>query len=213
MKKLLLFIGLIVVPVFILTGCTKLGVNNDSNSSNPSDQTNGINPGRNNGNRRPDFGQPDREADIRGIVKSIIGNEVDILKVDIGARRMASSTATGQMNTNQEKPSVSLTGGIIPGGGAGGPRGDRAPGGGDFGERSTTDRVAMIAKLKEMSTGEEKVIIPVGIKMLKSSISSTGKQPEMVEASLSDITSDKNITIWLNADISDKKVAEFVLIN
>ena len=35
----------------------------------------------------------------------------------------------------------------------------------------------------------------------------------MIEASLSDITPDKSITIWLNSDVTDKKVAEFVLIN
>ena len=77
-----------------------------------------------------------------------------------------------------------------------------------------------------MSTGEEKIIIPVGIKMMKSSSNaSTGKR-EMVEATLADITTDKTLMIWLNANIaasttatgtstatSDRKIADFVLIN
>jgi hypothetical protein len=100
-------------------------------------------------------------------------------------------------------------------GGAGGPGGmPGGPGGmpGGPGETGTTDRATQMAALKAMSTGEETIIIPVGIKMMKSS--STGeKKMEMVEASLTDITADKMITIWLNTSVSDKKVAEFVLIN
>ena len=50
------------------------------------------------------------------------------------------------------------------GGGFGGP-------GGGPESASTSDRAAMLAKIKAMSTGEEKVIIPVGIKMLKPLVS------------------------------------------
>jgi len=86
------------------------------------------------------------------------------------------------------------------------------PGGQD--SDSSDSRAKMMDALKEMSTGEEKITIPVGIKMLKSSTSTddSGKK-EMVEATLSDLTADKMITVWLNASVTDKKVAEFVLIN
>ena len=64
-----------------------------------------------------------------------------------------------------------------------------------------------------MSTGEEKVIIPVGIQMLKADPNNTGKQRTMVEATISYITADKMVTIWLDATVTDKKVASFVMIN
>jgi hypothetical protein len=83
--------------------------------------------------------------------------------------------------------------------------------GGPGGAQDENSRATMLAELKKISTGEEKVIIPVGIKMLKSS--ANGTKREMVEANLSDITNDKMITIWLNQSVTDKKVAEFVLIN
>lgn len=163
--------------------------------------------------RRPDFGQPDRAPDIRGLVKSIVGNEVTVLKLDMGARTASStpdnkSGESGAGSTTGAAAKLSL-GGTSPRtermGGFGGPGGP--------GEQDSETRAQMLAKLKEMSTGEEKIIIPVGIKMMKpSSDASTGKR-EMVEATLADVTSDKNITVWLNSSISDKKVADFVLIN
>jgi len=164
------------------------------------------------GPRQPDFGQPDRNPDSRGIVKSIVGNEVTILKVDGGFGRRASSSAEDSTPGTEVKidtPAVSLTGAVAgrPGGmgmGMGGGQGGREPGSGD--------RTAMLEALKEMSTGEETIIIPVGIQMLKASDSDNGRR-EMVEASLSDISSDKSLMIWLNASVTDKKVAEFVLIN
>jgi predicted small secreted protein len=33
--------------------------------------------------RRPDFGQPEKQPDIRGVVKSVTGNAVTILKIDL----------------------------------------------------------------------------------------------------------------------------------
>jgi hypothetical protein len=82
------------------------------------------------------------------------------------------------------------------------------PGGG-----TDSSRAEMLEKIKEMSTGEDKIIIPVGIRMLKFDSSSDNKQREAIEAVLSDVSADKTITVWLNHDIKDKKVAEFVLIN
>ena len=48
--------------------------------------------------------------------------------------------------------------------------------------------------------------------MLKAS-DEGGRNPEMLEASLSDINTDASITVWLNTSITDSKVAEFVIIN
>jgi hypothetical protein len=99
-------------------------------------------------------------------------------------------------------------GGEMPGGG----RGGNVAGGGVAGENADS-RAQMLAKLKEMSTGEETITIPVGIQMLKSSTNTDNGKREMVEASIADLSADKTITVWLNAAVTDKKVAEFVLIN
>jgi methyl coenzyme M reductase subunit C len=78
------------------------------------------------------------------------------------------------------------------------------------GANSETDRATLMAQMKAMSTGEETITIPVGIKMLKAG---TDNPRSMVEANISDVTADKMITVWLDSSVTDKKVASFVLIN
>ncbi|MBN2885014.1 hypothetical protein JXE04_03760 [Patescibacteria group bacterium] len=154
--------------------------------------------------RRPDFGQPERLPDVRGIVKSVSGNEATILEVE-ASRGTASST-----QTTTEKAATSLTGEMaIPTGSGQG--GGFMGGGGRLADDSS--RSDMLERLKEMSTGESKILIPVGIRMLKADTSSDDGKREMLEANLSDVTADKTLTIWLDQSITDKKVAEFVLIN
>lgn len=156
--------------------------------------------------RRPDFGQPKTQPEIRGLVKSAVGNEITVLKIDMPQR--GTSTATSTASSTKR---LSLGGtGAPTGGGMGMGIGGGRPGEGQRGETSTTDRTALLTQMKAMSTGEEKVTIPVGIKMLKAG---TEDSRTMVEANISDITADKMITIWLDASITDKKVASFVLIN
>lgn len=220
MKRVFLFFSVILAISLVLTGCS------NSTGTGANSQTAASSGGR---NRRPDFGQPDRPADIRGIVKSITGNEVTILKVDF-PNRQASSTPSG-LDSTTSKEAFSLGGvtgtgaagrqGRTGGGGFGGPGGPGGPGGG----QGTGNREQMLAKLKAMSTGEEKVIIPVGIKMMKPSSTNTGAgKREMSEATLTDITTDKTLMIWLNTNVgtsptgtststSDRKIADFVLIN
>ena len=156
----------------------------------------------------PDFGQPKEQPDIRGIVKSIVGNQVTVLKLDRPqnaseqndeTKKEDSDTASG----NNAKIPVRMGGtGMMMGG----------PGGRPGGEDESSTREDMLERIKAMSTGEETITIPVGIQMLKPS-SDGSKKMEMVEASLSDIAADKSITVWLNKDITDKKVASFVLVN
>jgi len=205
MKRFFRFFSVVLFAVLILTGCSNSNVAGSKNQPSVSGSDHG---------RRPDFGQPDRPTDIRGIVKSIIGNEVTILKVDLPNRQASSTPETGS-TTAREAFSLSgagagPTGGParMPGGGLGGP--------GDPGRQSSETREQMLAKLKAMSTGEEKIIIPVGIKMMKSGSADTGKR-EMVEATLTDVTVDKTLLVWLNTNVSTsteaKKIADFVLIN
>jgi len=215
MRKLLYVALVLPVFLFVLTGCSQKASNNsqiksgDSNTANMRD-------------RRPDFGQPDRQVDVRGVVKSIVGNEVTVLKLDMAGRGSGTGAASStdeatnaEGTTTKNAVAVSLTGstgGVPPGARqGGGMMGDARPGG--SGEQDSTTRTQILEKLKEMSTGEEKIIIPIGIKMLKSSADSQNGNREMIEATLSDLMADKMISIWLNSVVTDKKVAEFVLIN
>lgn len=212
MKKIVLFSSAFLALALILAGCAKkIPV-----TQQQAEEANGG-PGR---MRLPDFGQPDRVPDIRGVVKSIVGNEVTILKIDMPAGGMRASTTPegGDASGSGSKTAVNLIGGSERQGGrmmAGGPGGPGGPG-----EQSAETRAEMLAKLKEMSAGEEKVIIPVGIQMMKFD-TSDGKRTA-VEATLADITADKNITIWVSggeaaiaatSTPATPKTAEFVLIN
>ena len=218
-KRIFILSTLLLGGVFALTACSKAPATG-ANSQNSNQNSTGT-PQANGGprNRMPDFGQPTRPADVRGVVKSITGNEADILVVNMGGGRggqNASSTPNANASGTKQAPAISLSGsgaGRQGGfGGYAGGQGGQGGRGGAGGAGGTTDPAARLAQLKAMSTGEDTVVIPVGIKMLKSSTDASNKRT-FVEASLSDIVSDKTITIWLNSSVTDKKVAEFVLIN
>ena len=224
MKRNLLFIALFLAFTLVLTGCSQKSTSQFSGLQNNALTTSKAT-GRN--TRMPDFGQPERQADIRGVVTSIVGNEATVLKIAVNQNRRASSTdessgggASSSGPGASGAPALSL-GGVVSGdagghanrqGGQDGPGGFGGPGGGQGRGAGATDRATMIANLKAMSTGQEKIVIPVGIKMMKFETDIDGKRTT-VEASLSDITSDKMITVWLNTTVADKKVADFVLIN
>jgi len=208
MKRKIFILATFLVFSLVLGGCSQ----KDQKISNDKNQLVG---GLQSSDRRfPDFGQPERTADLRGIVKSIIGNGATVLKIDFPGGLSASSTLNGKEGSMVDAPledrennsarlSLGASGGEGPMMGGGGP--------GRPMERDESTRAKILETLKEMSTGEEKVIIPVGIKMLKTN--TNGDKREMIEASLVDITVDKNITIWLNQEITDRSVAEFVIIN
>jgi hypothetical protein len=212
MKKATLLM-VFIITMLTLTACSSKQA---ANQQNP-DQA-GPN-GR--GNRMPDFGQPDKQADISGLVKSITGNQVTIIKMDRSSRGQATSTeangANGQTN-NQNRSGNNLSRTIS--GSTGGPGGMMGGGGqrpDGQGTQSAESRTAMLEQIKKMSTGEVTVTIPVGIKMLKSDTTTSGQQPGMIEATLADVTTDKMINVWTdesttNGSSTDKKVASFVLI-
>ena len=229
MKKAFIFPAFFLALALVLTGCAK-------SSQTPGQAVGGSNrPGQ---TRMPDFGQPDRRADVRGVVKSIVGNEVTILKIEMpnrGASSTSDQTAGTKNSGSTASPAISLSGGTARGN-AGGRSGAGFAGGsgGPGGTMDTQARAQMLERLKAMSTGEEKIIIPVGIKMLKADTSNNKRT--MVEATLADITADKSLTIWTTtpdaaatptvatttvstasttvaAPAVATKIAEFVLIN
>ena len=115
--------------------------------------------------RRPDFGQPERNADISGLIKSITGNEVAILKINrlergegVGIGMFDKKDFDEENIEEASAPSFGGTSGRMHGMGGGMRSG---------GNLDADAQTAMIERMKEMSTGEEKVLIPVGIKMLK----------------------------------------------
>lgn len=164
--------------------------------------------------RRPDFGQPKEEPDVRGLVSSITGNEVMILKMERPEfdREQAEDDVAEEDNEGGEGEQTRTfgVGGGMSGMGGGPGRGmGRSDEGGEMDKEASAQ---MLERMKEMSSGEETVLIPVGIQMLKPDTSADGKQPAMIEATLEDITANKMIQVWLDDSVTDRQVAEFVLI-
>ena len=189
MKKKLSIIGILLLPLFFLSACS---TNLQKQDIAPASSS-------------PNFSQPEESPDINGVVKSITGNEAVVLVLpdsfnQAGQRQNLTATETPEAQLN---PSAALGGGPMMGGG---PGAGRPEGGSDNGET----RAAMLSAIKEQSTGEERIVIPVGIQMLKPS--TEAKSREMVSASLSDITQDKMIRVWLDDSVTNRQVAKFVVI-
>jgi hypothetical protein len=191
LKKIGFILSIFAVAVLILTGCA---------NKNTQLNTAGA-------RRMPDFGQPERQPDVSGIVKTVTGNEVTILKLEFpgGARGIASTTESGG-NSEQKKVSLNLSGGQRMGGGPG------MMGGRNSRTQNVDSEAEMLEKMKEMSTGEETIVIPVGVKMLKSDSENNLKQPQMIEANIGDLAVNKMLRVWLDESATDKKVASFVMI-
>lgn len=215
MKKIFFLTILFVSSGLIFSGCAGKQKNASLNAGTGAETDSG-------GYRRPDFGQPERPADIRGLVKSIVGNEVTILKIDRpqnGQGLSAEDSIIQNNNNNTEAKAFSLNTGAgtsgtrMPGGvpGAGGGNFRGGAGGGTFTrENGGIDSSQIIERLKEMSAGEEKIIIPVGIQMLMPDANNLQGDP--LEATLADIKTDKMLQIWLDESVSERKVANFVMI-
>lgn len=183
MKKI---ITISLLFVFVLTGC--VSQNNDQQDENNSISKRGTTDG---------FKRPEEKPNISGIVKTIVGNEVTILKIE----RPEISNDNNIENTDPKKDDSAREQGSKTGGGMGMV--------GGMGSRINTedeDSDKRIEMLKNMSTGEEKVTIPVGIKMLKSD------DGEAIIATLDNITKDQMLMIWIDKTIIDRNIATFVMI-
>ena len=185
MKKSLIFLVFLLAVGIIFSGCAKKQVNNQVSEF-----------------RRPDFGQPEGRADIMGLVKSVTGNEVTILKIDRPAE------GEGRFNNDEAKIDDEKKASL-----GGGATGGRMPGmGRGMIKNADADvQAQMLEKMKEMSSGEETVLIPVGIRMLMPDTSSEDKT-SVLEASLADVKIDKMVQIWLDENSTDRKLADFVMI-
>lgn len=194
MKKILLFFVLFSVTIS-LSAC---GSNNQSTGEKKAEVKTDSQ-----GRRMPDFGQPEKTSDIRGLVTKVVGNEVTVLKIE-RPEGFEERSNTEDSDESEEKKSTTLGTGStrMPGMGMG------RMGGGNRGDM---DADAILEKMKEMGGEEVTVTIPVGIQMLMPD-ETEGDKPNMIEASLSDVEKDKMINIWLNDEVLEKQVASFVMI-
>ncbi|MDD5769990.1 MAG: hypothetical protein PHE25_03405 [Candidatus Gracilibacteria bacterium] len=71
-------------------------------------------------------------------------------------------------------------------------------------------RMALKAEINSATLGEIKLTIPVGIAMTKKT--AQGTDAPLVEASLADVKIGGYLSVWLNQEITDKKIADFVKI-
>ncbi|MCK5466247.1 hypothetical protein KAI56_01980 [Candidatus Parcubacteria bacterium] len=145
------------------------------------------------------FERPEEKAAIAGIVKTIIGNEVTILKIE--RPEISNDNDSEDIDPKKDESENEQKSGSDRGMGMGGGIGSRMNT--ETGDKDSDERLEM---LKSMSTGEEKVTIPVGIKMLKSD------DGEAIVATLDDITKDQMLMIWIDKTITDKNIATFVMI-
>jgi len=200
-KKLTIFLAILSLTVF-LGGCVTKTVSDNK------DQIGGFQrQGQNN------FFQPEKQADITGVVKSITGNQTVVSKLDVEKMmeemkaNMPSPTPNGDFNNNSdtEKKTSNL---VQTNGGPGG-MGGRPDGPGRRPDEEDTNSFSsrkneILSELLKNSLGDEQVLIPVGIQMTKRG----------GEASLSDITAGTMVSIWLTdtSSSTDRKIAEFVSI-
>jgi len=172
---------LLLLMVFV-SACSTETVNTDTTVISKSGEVLGIT-------------QPERTAEVIGIIKSIMGNEAVVAIMDMPGTSTDASEQT-------DAAAVSLTGTTgttgTGGGGAGGGIGDKE---------------AMIAEKLKNSKENMVVSIPVGILMTKKVAGEVeGEGGTTVEANLSDVVSGKMVSIWLHQEIADKNIAEFVSI-
>ena len=76
---------------------------------------------------------------------------------------------------------------------------------------SEEERMALNESIQGATLGEVSVLIPVGIPMIKKS--DAGPDAPEVEATLADVAIGSTLSVWLNSEVADKKVAEFVKVS
>lgn len=138
-----------------------------------------------------DLNLPDRDSDIMGIVESVKGNQITVLKLDSSSMpQVNKDEASGDNVQKKERPSGDMPQGERPTG---------APANGASGQRPTGGASdTMISELKAKSIGTETITVPVGIAIYKESGMGQWK-----EATIADITANTMVTIWLNQDVAE----------
>jgi hypothetical protein len=76
---------------------------------------------------------------------------------------------------------------------------------------SEEERMALNASIQGAVLGEVTVLIPVGIPMTKKT--QAGPEAPEIEGTLADIANGSLLSVWIDTDVTDRKVAEFVKIS
>jgi len=189
MKKAIIF-AVFILSLFGLSACT--GQSSDNNEIKNTQNTGDIN-----------IQRPERTSDIAGVIRSINGNEMLVALMN----RSAQSEVDPNTEESDSKSSADLSsalsrtsGGMRPGGGGGTGAGS---------DMSEADRLAMILEKSEENV---KVLVPVGIAMIKGGAMGAmdEEEAEVEVASFSDLVAGKTVNVWLDQAHEDRKVAEFI---
>lgn len=132
--------------------------------------------------------EPNQNADIYGMITSVDGNKITILKFDPSTMPGAKqSQSSDQQSDNGNAISLGQTSS------QGGPPGGFSKSGGGpggFGGGNSSTRQDKLEELKATSIGTETIEVPVGIPI----------NVQAESGNLKSLTSDVIVTIWLSAD-------------
>lgn len=185
MKKKIIFSAFLVLTLVFLSGCTSSEGEMNSNTAS----TNQVS-------------QPEGEADLSGIIRSVVGNEFVVAKLDLSEMGGEGMMPNGEMPEGEMEESddaavlsFGSTGGMPGGGQGGGPDGGGP--GGMMGEDDSDDATT---ELLRQSTENVIVTIPVGIQITKGAESLT----------ISDLAAGDMLTIWFDDSVEGRNVAKYV---
>jgi hypothetical protein len=143
---------------------------------------------------------PNRDADIVGMIESVKGNQITVLRFDPGNIPAAAGQQTGieqKIGTEENAISLGTSSSGMPAGGP--PAGFSGPsGGGSFFSGGSGTRATILSELKAGSTSTEVITVPIGIPILKAGV--TG-------VAFTQLASDTVVEIWLDAAGSESKAA------
>lgn len=152
---------------------------------------------------------PERDADIYGIIDSVQGNQVTLLKLDAssmpqmdkgGEQGARPSGTNGDVNSQSRTKNMNS--------GEGGQNRQNGMGGENSGTRQrTVNGNSMISELKKKSTGTETITVPVGIVMYKNA-----GMGQWSDATISDLSSNTMVKVWISRGENGMSVAEAVQI-
>jgi hypothetical protein len=148
---------------------------------------------------------PSRDADIIGMIESVKGNQITVLKFDPSNIPAAAGQQTGsKQKTDMSENAISLGTSSSGMPGAGGPPagfsgGSSGPPAGFGGSSSgTSTRATILSELKTASKGTETITVPIGIPILKAG--ATG-------VAFTQLASDTVVEIWLDEAGNESKAA------
>lgn len=158
---------------------------------------------------------PSRDADIIGMIESVKGNQITVLKFDPSNIPAAAGQQTGmeqKIGMGENAISLGTSSSSMPGAGGppggfssnGGPpegfsgSGSGSSKGGSSSSGGSTSRASILSELKTASKGAETITVPIGIPILKAG--ATG-------VAFTQLASDTVVEIWLNTEGNESKAA------